>query len=58
MDEILTNVMLYWCSGSIGSSMRFYYESMAVMPGTSKEMAKLAKLQIKVRRSRECTQPQ
>lgn len=47
-DEILTNVMIYWVSQSIGSSMRFYYETMAVMPGTSKEMGKLSKIPIKI----------
>ena len=26
-DELLTNVMLYWVTGSINSSMRIYYES-------------------------------
>jgi pimeloyl-ACP methyl ester carboxylesterase len=26
-DMLLTTVMLYWVTGSIGSSMRFYYES-------------------------------
>jgi len=26
LDELLTNVMIYWVSGSIGSSMRLYYE--------------------------------
>ena len=26
-DELLTNVMLYWVTGTIGSSMRLYYES-------------------------------
>jgi pimeloyl-ACP methyl ester carboxylesterase len=26
-DMLLTTVMIYWVTGSIGSSMRFYYES-------------------------------
>jgi pimeloyl-ACP methyl ester carboxylesterase len=26
-DDLLTNVMIYWVTGSIGSSMRLYYES-------------------------------
>lgn len=26
-DELLTNIMIYWVSGTIGSSMRLYYES-------------------------------
>ncbi len=28
-DELLTNVMIYWASGSIASSMRLYYEMRA-----------------------------
>ena len=38
-DEILTNVMLYWVSNCIGSSIRFYFENGTgdpPMPGTSK----------------------
>jgi pimeloyl-ACP methyl ester carboxylesterase len=27
MDELLTNIMVYWVSGCIGSSMRLYFES-------------------------------
>ena len=27
LDELLTNVMIYWVTGSIGSSMRFYRET-------------------------------
>jgi len=27
LDELLNNVMIYWISGSITSSMRFYAES-------------------------------
>jgi len=26
-DELLTNIMLYWITGTIGSSMRLYYEN-------------------------------
>lgn len=26
-DELLTNIMIYWVTGSTGSSMRLYYES-------------------------------
>ncbi|MBI2761743.1 MAG: epoxide hydrolase [Chloroflexi bacterium] len=26
-DELLTNIMIYWVTGSIGSSVRLYYES-------------------------------
>ena len=29
-DEILTNVMIYWVTQSIGSSMRFYYETIPI----------------------------
>merc|ERR1712232_951846 len=29
--------MIYWVSGSIGSSMRLYFETRALMPGTSTE---------------------
>merc|ERR1719359_966152 len=32
MDEILTNVSLYWFTQSIGSSFRLYYESLAIQP--------------------------
>lgn len=28
-DELLTSVMLYWATGTIGSSMRFYWENRA-----------------------------
>ena len=41
-DKILTNVMIYWLTNSIGSSMRLYYESQGVMKGTSKEMRVLS----------------
>jgi pimeloyl-ACP methyl ester carboxylesterase len=27
-DDLLTNVMIYWITGTIGSSMRLYYETM------------------------------
>ena len=47
-DELLTNVMLYWISASIGSSVRFYFETMMVMPGTSKEMATLSSKKVEV----------
>ena len=40
-DDLLTNVMLYWASKSIGPSMRFYYETLQGMPGTSKELGEL-----------------
>jgi hypothetical protein len=29
LDELLTNVMIYWVSGSITSSFRFYAENMS-----------------------------
>ena len=29
LDELLTNVMIYWTTGSIGSSVRLYKESLA-----------------------------
>lgn len=31
-DELLTNVMVYWLTGTINSSMRLYYESAHVRP--------------------------
>jgi len=31
MDDLLTNVMIYWTSGSIVSSMRFYKENFRVI---------------------------
>lgn len=34
LDELLTNVSIYWFSGCIASSVRLYYESMPTMPGT------------------------
>src|SRR5262245_36853260 len=33
-DEILTNVMLYWVTGSITSSARIYYENQRAGPGS------------------------
>ena len=41
-DQILTNVMIYWLTNSIGSSVRLYYESQNVMPNTSQELRDLA----------------
>jgi len=35
LDELLTNVSIYWFSGCIASSCRLYYESMPTMPGTT-----------------------
>jgi len=35
LDEVLTHVMIYWISGSIGSSMRLYKEAF-----TSSELPK------------------
>jgi pimeloyl-ACP methyl ester carboxylesterase len=32
-DEILTNVMIYWLTGTIGSSMRMYHANAAIPPG-------------------------
>jgi pimeloyl-ACP methyl ester carboxylesterase len=32
-DEILTNVTLYWLTGTIGSSMRMYHANAAIPPG-------------------------
>ena len=32
MDEILTNVMVYWTTQSITSSLRLYYETLAIHP--------------------------
>jgi pimeloyl-ACP methyl ester carboxylesterase len=31
-DEILTNVMIYWLTGTIGSSMRMYHANAAIPP--------------------------
>ena len=47
-EELLTNVMVYWVSQSIGSSMRLYYESMGVMPDTSTEGARLSRMKITI----------
>lgn len=32
-DELLTNIMIYWVTHTIGSSMRLYYESFGPMTG-------------------------
>jgi len=32
-DEILTNVTIYWLTGTIGSSMRMYHANAAIPPG-------------------------
>merc|ERR1711871_1568587 len=47
-DSLLTNVMIYWLSASIGSSMRLYYETMAIMPGTSQETRALSATKVTV----------
>ncbi len=31
LDELLTNVMLYWMNGAITSSMRFYKENVVML---------------------------
>ncbi|MGA8086610.1 MAG: epoxide hydrolase family protein, partial [Terracidiphilus sp.] len=31
-DELLTNIMIYWVTGTIGSSMRMYYENSHTLP--------------------------
>jgi microsomal epoxide hydrolase len=31
-DELLTNIMIYWVTGTIGSSMRMYYENNHALP--------------------------
>lgn len=31
-DELLTNIMIYWLTGTIGSSMRMYYENSHTLP--------------------------
>ena len=31
-DELLTNIMIYWLTGTIGSSMRMYYENAHSLP--------------------------
>mmetsp|Transcript_95042 Transcript_95042/g.295862 ORF Transcript_95042/g.295862 Transcript_95042/m.295862 type:complete len:324 (+) Transcript_95042:106-1077(+) len=33
LDELLTNISIYWFSGCIASSVRLYYESLPTMPG-------------------------
>ncbi|KAG8534999.1 hypothetical protein GDO81_029684, partial [Engystomops pustulosus] len=35
MDDLLTNVMIYWVTGSIASSMRFYKENLTRESQTS-----------------------
>merc|ERR1712192_98694 len=37
MDEILTDVMLYWVTQCIGSSFRLYYETLILAPGRKVE---------------------
>mmetsp|Transcript_16603 Transcript_16603/g.19348 ORF Transcript_16603/g.19348 Transcript_16603/m.19348 type:complete len:447 (-) Transcript_16603:11-1351(-) len=32
-DEVLTNISIYWFTKTISSSCRFYYESIAIVPG-------------------------
>jgi pimeloyl-ACP methyl ester carboxylesterase len=32
-DELLTNIMIYWVTGCIGSSVRLYYESRHILGG-------------------------
>jgi pimeloyl-ACP methyl ester carboxylesterase len=32
MDEVLTNVTIYWLTGTIGSSMRMYHANAAIPP--------------------------
>jgi len=31
-DELLTNIMIYWLTGTIGSSTRMYYENSHTLP--------------------------
>eukprot|EP00055_Hartaetosiga_balthica_P014350 m.78316 g.78316 ORF g.78316 m.78316 type:complete len:444 (-) comp8569_c0_seq1:2302-3633(-) len=33
MHDIVTHVMIYWTTGTITSSIRFYYESLGIAPG-------------------------
>ena len=53
-DDLLMNVMIYWISNSIGSSVRLYYESSIVgsngegMPGVSTEVGELRQKYITV----------
>jgi pimeloyl-ACP methyl ester carboxylesterase len=47
-DELITNIMLYWITNSIGSSIRLYYETLAVMPNTDKETLKLMQTQVNI----------
>jgi len=48
IDELITNVMLYWITNTIGSSIRLYYETFAVMPDTDKEVLKLMRTPVPV----------
>jgi len=43
-DQLLTNVMIYWLTNSINSSMRLYYESQGKMQGTSTELKELSQM--------------
>lgn len=36
MDELITNIMIYWLSNSVTSSMRIYYENFNTLPPMSK----------------------
>ena len=45
-DQLLTNVMIYWLTNSINSSMRLYYESQGKMQGTSTELKELSQMYI------------
>ena len=35
-DELLTNITIYWLTGTIGSSMRMYYENSRAWPSTGR----------------------
>ena len=39
MDELLTNVMIYWLNGCITSSQRFYKENLSKPSGTDRYYA-------------------
>lgn len=43
LDDLLTNVMIYWTTGSIVSSMRFYKENMRRDLGNSVDAKYVAK---------------
>lgn len=45
LDELITNVMIYWVTGTITSSQRFYRENVALL---TKDEKKLAQLPVKV----------